>query len=295
MIAPVEALAGRPVTPWRPINTSVAAAGVARLKAEVVGNVTAVTSVYATQPLRLLVPVVRGSSFLAYLASFGGGCVAGDQTRLDLRLGPGTRGFVGTQSSSKVYRNPEARPTGHRTSAHLGRGSLLVWAPDPVQAFTDAVYDQQQEFHLDAGAGLVMWDCLSAGRVASGERWAFTRFASRNEIRVEGRTRWLDRQRLDPGDGALEAPYRMGRFNALALAVVIGEPLRAMSARLLRDMAEEPVARRRASLITTVSPLDDGVLLRVAGEQLESVMHELRRRLTFVASLLGEDPWTRKG
>jgi urease accessory protein len=294
MMAPAESGTLRHPAPWRQAAAP-ATSGVARLEAEVVGEATTVTSVYATQPLRLLVPVPRGPSFLAYLASFGGGCVAGDQTRLDLRLGQGTRGFVGTQSSSKVYRNPDSRPTGHRTSARLASGAVLVFTPDPVQAFADAVYVQHQEFHLETGAGLVLWDCLSAGRVAAGERWAFTRLASRNEIHVNGRVRFLDRQRLDPGDGPLEGPYRMGRFNAQAMAVVIGEPLRAMSERLLHEMAEEPVPRRRVPLITTVSPLADGVLLRVVGEQLESVMGELRKRLAFVPQLLGEDPWSRKG
>lgn len=270
------------------------APGSARLELDCVAGATAVTSSYSSSPMKLLVPVPRGASVWAFTASFGGGCVAGDHTSLDLRLGAGTRCFVGTQSSSKVYRNPDAIPSGHRTVARLGAGSLLVFAPDPVQAFADSVYMQRQSFSLEAGAGLVLVDGLTAGRVARGERWAFTRLHSRNEIFVEGQLRLLDSLLLDPDDGPFGLPHRAGRFNALAVVALLGPPLREAADRLAAEWAARPIPPRGASLIASASPLPDGVLLRFAGEYPGEVARECRRQLRCVPGLLGDDPWARK-
>ncbi|MBX3747622.1 MAG: urease accessory protein UreD [Verrucomicrobiae bacterium] len=271
-----------------------AESGAARLEVACVDGATAVTSAYSRSPMRLLVPVARGASVWAYTASFGGGCVAGDRSSLDLQLGAGTRCFVGTQSSGKVYRNPEARPSGHLTRATLGPGSLLVFAPDPVQAFADSVYLQRQVFSLEAGAGLVLLDGLTAGRVARGERWAFTRLQSHNEIVVEGRRRLLDSLRLDPADGPLGLPHRLGHCNALAVMLLIGPPVREAAAQLAAAWASRPIPGRSASLIASASPVSDGLLLRFAGRDPGEVFRECRRQLDFVPGLLGDDPWARK-
>jgi urease accessory protein len=163
--------------PWAAVTP-----GCARLEVESVCGMSAATAAYSTSPLKLLVPRSRGTSVWAYTSSFGGGLVAGDQTRLELRIGPGARCFVGTQASTKIYRNPKLRPCSHATHGALSANSLLVFAPDPVQAFAGSAYSQRQEFRIAPGAGLVLLDWFTAGRAARGERWAFQRFQSRNEV-----------------------------------------------------------------------------------------------------------------
>jgi len=264
------------------------------LQVEVVAGQSAVTSARATSPLKLLTPRSRGPSVWVYLSSFGGGLVAGDETRLDIRLGPEARCFIGTQASTKVYRNPLQRPCGHQSHAVLERGSLLVLVPDPVQAFAGSSYTQRQEFHLERGAGLVLVDWLCSGRAARGERWVFNRFHSRNDVFLGDERLLVDSTLLDPADGPLDGAHRMGRFNCLALVLLVGEPVREAAAHLLAQVATQPVTRR-AAFINSASPLRDGVLLRMAGEEVETVAREIHRHLTFLVNALGDDPWARKG
>jgi len=267
--------------------------GRATLDVEIVSGASAVTSAFATSPMKLLTPRSRGQSVWAYTSSFGGGLVAGDETRLDLRLGPETRCFVGTQASSKVYRNPALRPCGHVTQAALDSGSLLVFAPDPVQAFAESSYVQRQEFHLAPGASLVLVDWFTAGRAARGERWAFSRFQSCNEVLIAGERALLDALMLDSAYGAMSVGDRMGRFNCVALVVLLGPQLSTAAKRVLDEVAAHPV-KRRETLVISASPLRDGALLRVAGESVEEVGRELRRQLAFLSDMLGDDPWARK-
>lgn len=268
-------------------------AGRASLEVQLVSGESAVTSSYATNPLKLLTPRSRGQSVWACTSSFGGGLVAGDQTRLNLQIGAGSRCFLGTQASTKIYRNPAALPSGHETQATLGSGSFLVFAPDPVQAFAGSIYAQRQEFHLASDASLVLLDWFTSGRAARGERWQFSQFQSRNDIFVDGKRIILDSLLLTPADGSLIASHRMGRFDCFATLLLVGPALHEAASHLIEMVSREPVARR-ASLVASASAVGNGALLRVAGEHVEAVGHELHHHLSFLRDLLGDDPWARK-
>ncbi len=243
--------------------------------------------------MKLLTPRARAQSVWAYTGSFGGGLLAGDETQLDLKLDAKTRCFLGTQASTKVYRNPSRRPCGHRTQATLEAGSLLVFAPDPVQVFADSSYSQRQEFHLASGAGLAFVDWFSAGRVARGERWEFEHLQSRNDVFIAGERAFVDSILLSPDDGLLTSQHRAGRFNCFAVLLLVGPPVQDAAKRLLQEISARPV-ERGGQFICSASPVRDGALLRVAGENVEQVGRELQRHLNCLSTLLGDNPWARK-
>ena len=275
------------------MTAGVTSPGSASLEINVVSGQSAATSAYASTPLKLLVPQARGASVWAYLGSFGGGIVAGDQTAFDLRIGPGARGFVTTQGLTRIYRNPRGWPCTHRLNAVLGADSLLVLAPEPIQPFAGSAYTQRQAFHLQQGAGLVMLDWLCAGLAACGERWKFSRVHSSNEVFLDGKRVLLDSLLLDQAHGPLPSQHRLGRFNCLAFVVVIGDSLTAASKSLLAAIDSRPV-ETRAPLLISASPLRNGALVRIAGDGVETVGREIRRLLGFVPALLHDDPWSRK-
>jgi urease accessory protein len=269
------------------------AKGRAHLEVELVFGESTATSASATSPLKLLTPCSRGKSVWAYASNFGGGMVAGDETRLDLRIGPEARCFVGTQASTKIYRNPAQLPCSHTTQAMLERGSLLVFAPDAVQAFQGSSYRQRQEFHLANGAGLALVDWFTSGRAARGERWAFDTFQSRNDAFVDGQRVFVDSILLNADDGEINSSHRAGRFNCFAMMLLLGQTMREASARLMAEISSRPV-ERNATLVCSASPVQEGAVLRIAGEDVESVSREIKRQLNFLADFLGDDPWARK-
>lgn len=265
------------------------APGQALLEVEMVFHESTVTSAAASSPMKLLTPVSRGKSVWAYTSSFGGGLVAGDRTELAVTVSGGARCFFGTQSSTKVYRNPAALPCEHSTHAEVEENSLLVFAPEPVQAFADSHYSQKQEFHLAPNASLVLLDWLSAGRTARGERWAFKQLESRNDVFIGGERALVDSILLS----SEELAAQMGRFNCLATLLLLGPAVKLAAESLLQQIAARPV-EKRAALACSASTVTGGVLLRVAGEEVEAVRRELGGHLTFLRDILGDDPWARK-
>jgi urease accessory protein len=267
--------------------------GHAGLLVKVVAGQSAAVEVWCSNPLKLLTPRPRGPSVWAYMSSFGGGLVAGDQTNLNLRVEAGARCFLTTQASTKVYRNPSRRPCSHELSVRLEEKSLLVLAPDAVQSFADSSYRQSQQFHLHPGAGLVLLDWFCSGRAARGERWGFHRLQSRNEIFIDCKRRLLDSLLLDQAHGPLAGAHRLGRFNCVGLVSVFGNLLKGEAESLLAGVQTQPVSEK-AGLVFAGSRVRGGALVRVAGERHEDVANYIYQSLGFVGRLLQDDPWIRK-
>lgn len=267
--------------------------GVASLVVDHVDHLSTVTTAYARTPLKLLLPRPRGLSVSACTSNFGGGIVAGDSTRLEVRLHPDTRCLLGTQASTKIYRGPQQRPSTHQTVAHLGDRSLLVFAPDPIQPFAQSTYRQSQRFHLGEHAGLVLVDALSSGRPARGERWQFDEFSSRNEVWSGSERVFLDSLRLDSRSLPLTAPFRAGRHDCLALVAVLGTPFRETTRPWVDSLNRIPPSPT-SPLVHALSPHPLGAILRVAGDSIERVTRFLLDQLGFLQPLLADSPWSRR-
>jgi urease accessory protein len=266
---------------------------------ERVGPRTVLRAARAESPLRLLTPVNHGDGAWVFVASLGGGLVDGDSVRLELDVGPGAVGLLGTQASTKVYRCP-TRTCRMDLRARVAEGGMLVLLPDPVVCFAGARYDQRVHVELSPGATLVAVDTFTAGRSARGERWDFLRYASRSVIEREGAPLWVDAITLDPVHGNLGA--RMGRVDAFATLVVTGPGAATLRTAVVEREALRAVphgvraaSEERAALVVSSSPVQgDGVMLRVAGTSTEQVTACVREHLRGLGALLGDDPFARK-
>jgi urease accessory protein len=245
---------------------------------------------YASSPLRLLNPGNHGRAAWVYTSTYGGGLVDGDHTALSVTVGPGAAAFLSTQASTKIYRSP--RGTRADLSVEIGSGGLLVVTPDPVVCFAGSRYRQTQQFDLAADGALVLIDWITSGRRAFGERWAFDEYVSRTTVRVDGRLLVHDALSLRVNDGGLAG--RMGRFDVLAVAILIGTPLGAEAAQLVATVNRMPVARKPDQLVAATALGETGCVLRLAGPSAERVGKTLRELVGCVPALLGDDPWQRK-
>jgi len=163
----------------------------------------------------------------------------------------------------------------------VAEGGALVLAPDPTACFGGARHVQRTEVRLAPDASLALWEVLSAGR----ERWGFARCSSTLRVPPFLDETWL----LDPEHGPLEE--RMGWFGALGTLLLVG-PLFAPIATAVHAEVDATPARRGASLLESASPLQGGALVvRLAAASVQQLIGRLRRHLSTLPSLLGDDPW----
>lgn len=268
--------------------------GDGRLVTANVDGLSTVTLSAATNPLKLLVPRPRATCAWAFASTFGGGLLAGDAIDLDVTVGEGTSLLIGTQASTKVYRSPHATPATQHIAATVADDALLALLPDPVTCFADAAYEQRQRFNVAPGGSLLLLDWITSGRLARGERWAFSRYLSRNDIVLGNHHAACDALLLDAEFEPIDAPHRMGRFDCYATLFIVGPRVTQGAAQLLAGIAAMTLGRN-APLLASASPFGDGgAVLRVLGESAQVVGAFLRERLAFAWPLIGEDPWSRK-
>lgn len=227
-------------------------------------------------------PRAAGNAAWIVTSSLGGGLVDGDDVALEVTVDAGATCVITTQASTKVYKGSSRQHT--RVTAERDAAVLVV--PDAVVPYRDARYVQRTEIALAASSTLVLGDVITCGRVAYGERWCATELDALLAITVDGSPLLHDRVRL----GA-DAAVRMRRFEALGTAVLLGPRVRDLATEQLGVLG---AVDKGAALVVAGSPLDDGALFRIAGTNIEAVIHATRDLLRAACARLGEDPWSRK-
>jgi urease accessory protein len=244
-------------------------------------------------------PRNHGTASWVFLASLGGGLLDGDHLDVKVNVAPGASALLGTQSSTKVYRSQAG---GAGSSQHLqasvGADALLVAVPDPVVCFAEARYEQRVEVALAPSSSLCLLDGYSCGRSARGERWAFSRYASRTTIHRGGARVVVDAVQLDPRHGALAD--RMGRCDVVLTLIALGPRCAGIRAAML-EAAESASANEASSEALIAAsrlegPLEGegGCILRVAAPRFEMASRVLHSSFTELARVLGDDPFARK-
>jgi urease accessory protein len=238
----------------------------------------------AHTPLTLLNPDNHGHAAWVYQSSHGGGLVGADEVCLGVRVDDGATLFLSTQASGKVYRGARAATA---LEATVGEGALFVNWPDPVVCFAGAALAQRVSVRAAAGAGVLLVDSLTSGRVARGERWRFSSFSSRLDLDVGGAPALREALHLDPAHGPLEE--RLAAWDALATVVLAGPGLAAVA-----DEVEAAVLALAPGL-AAASRTPFGLVARVAARDAAALGSLLRGLLApRLRALLGDDPLTRK-
>ena len=148
-------------------------------------GITALTKVTYQYPLKLISPSPTSyqKSVLAFLLTYGGGLVGGDQVNLVIDLQKGAKLSIVTQGHTKVFKSANPSIITRQTlEVNIEKNASLCLLPDPVQPFAESVYEQKQIFKVGEDANVCLLDWVSAGRTARGEEWDFISWKGRNEI-----------------------------------------------------------------------------------------------------------------
>jgi urease accessory protein len=172
--------------------------GFLRLRFERRGRSTFLAQSRFTLPLQALTPLETddGTAFLMLLNPTGG-VVGGDHLTTEIIQEPGTHVCLATPSATRVYRTA-GRPAVLETVIKLGEGSTLEYLPDHVIPHAGAALCQSLRVEMGPGTAAILLDSLASGRVAHGERWAFTEADSRMEVYMNGKPAFLNRTKIQP-------------------------------------------------------------------------------------------------
>ncbi|MBH0202779.1 MAG: hypothetical protein HP496_10915 [Nitrospira sp.] len=160
---------------------------------------TIISHSYFTTPWKLLPPIYLDDTGAAYtlLVNPSGGLVGGDHLSIDMNIEQDAHVLISAPSANRVYRTEEKVSEQH-VNITVGPGAILEWFPEHTIPFAGSRFRQTLNANLAPGATLLLWDALASGRIARGERWAFTDLENEIRITTASGKSLLERYVLDP-------------------------------------------------------------------------------------------------
>ncbi|WUI02727.1 urease accessory protein UreD [Spirillospora sp. NBC_00431] len=242
--------------------------GVLELSFAVAGGRTELTGHFQKAPLHITRPLYLdadrpGMPCVMFMSS-GGGVLQGDRYRLRLDCGAGTSVRFTTQTATRLYRMEHDYAT---QTVELGAapGSYVEYLPETTIPFSGSRFYQRMTVAVDADATVVLGDKVMAGRLARGERHAYTAYCTDLDVHdPRGRLIFADPLRLVPGERTVTGPGVMGGSGLMAsLYVVTGS----RPAREVAGVLHETLAATEPRGGAGVLPGDRGAWARVLGDR----------------------------
>ncbi len=92
----------------------------------------------------------QSKALTCYVLGYGGGLISGDSINLEINVKPRASLVVTSQSTSKAFKAiPDRNATFVKTTATVGRKSLLFLVPQPIQCFGGSKLKQETHVVLD--------------------------------------------------------------------------------------------------------------------------------------------------
>jgi urease accessory protein len=148
-------------------------------------------------PIRIINPRVKSSSCHVLIANYGGGMVDGDNVCLRVTCRAGARLNVGSVGNLQVYKSL-AKGCSQTVKGCLEADALCVFNSDPVVLHSGSRFEQKHEWAVQPESSLLLAEWVIAGRLETGEQFAFDSYVSEFTVVMEGRPLIADRFEFRP-------------------------------------------------------------------------------------------------
>jgi urease accessory protein UreH len=238
---------------------------------------TAIARAYAEPPFRIGRSFdVDGAAYVILVCS-GPGVFAGDALDLSIRVRPGARVILASQSALQVHPSAASTPALIRHRYVVEEDGELQAHWDPVIPFAGARLDQRFELQADESSRLYWSDALMSGRVDRDETWWFACVAHELRLRVGTNLKYLERYTLRPRERSMMHPWVGGGMHYMATALTHHDAVTPETAELLqREIETGGDIRVRAGVDLLDARLVIGRLLASCGAPFASVRASYR-------------------
>lgn len=202
-----------------------------------------------------------------YMMSSSGGVLQGDEQKINIIMGTNSTARITTQSATKIYK----MDTGYASqyiNIHNQKGSYLEFIPHQIIPFKSSRFYQEVNLEVEDNAILIYSEIISAGRIASGEKFDFDLCFLRTSAHRNGKLVFTDVMNLNQKDKSnLESVF--GGKTVFSTVYIIGNSLQ-----IENIVKKINLATKSDSLLASCSslPYDSGIIVRMLADSVSKIV-----------------------
>lgn len=174
-------------------------------------------------PLHLSKPHFDAGALVLSIVNPTAGIFDDDEIELDVRVEPSARLVLSTPSSSRIYRSRNGGPAKVIQTVRVGEGAFVEYFPEPFIPHAGARFQQRNDLRVAESGGLLFFEWLTPGRVASGESFLYDELQWDTDVRLDEKLIIRECYTLRPDDFSLSS-IRMSFDTAHYIScVVVGD------------------------------------------------------------------------
>lgn len=154
-------------------------------------------------PFHLSKPHLDADALVVNVVNPTAGLFDGDEVVLDAKVESGVSLVLTTPSASRVYQSRSGKAALVTQRVHVAKGAFAEFVPEPLIPHAGSVYQQSTELQVDPGGGLIFFEWLAPGRVASGESFLFDQLEWKTDVRFGSQLVVRERYHLKKDDVSL--------------------------------------------------------------------------------------------
>ncbi len=202
-----------------------------------------------------------------YIMSSSGGILQGDEQKIDVMMGVNSAARITTQSATKIYKMDGGYASQY-INIHNQEGSYLEFIPHQIIPYKSSRFYQEVNLEVADSAILIYSEIISAGRIASGEKFDFDLCFLRTSARRNGKMLFTDVMSLNQKDKSnLESVF--GGKTIFSTVYIIGNSIQIES---IVDKIN--LATKNDSLLASYSslPYDSGIIVRMLANSVSEII-----------------------
>ncbi|MDE1725980.1 MAG: urease accessory protein UreD [Thaumarchaeota archaeon] len=202
-----------------------------------------------------------------YMMSSSGGILQGDEQRIDIIMDSNSAARITNQSATKIYKM-EGGYASQYINIRVKEGSYMEFVPHQIIPFKSSRFYQEVNLEVDENAVLVYSEIISAGRIASGEKYDFDLCFLRTSAHRKDQVLFTDVMSLNHKDKPnLESVF--GGKSIFSTVYIIGSSIATE-----KIVDEINLATKNTSLLASCSslPYDCGIIVRMLADSASEII-----------------------